>query len=45
MGEILRKPRLVTKMTTYVYRITLDDGELIAVQAALKHYREICKAA
>jgi hypothetical protein len=31
-------------MTTYAYRITLNDSEAIAVQAALEHYRKICEA-
>jgi hypothetical protein len=31
-------------MTTYTYRIILNDSELIAVQAALEHYREFCES-
>lgn len=31
-------------MTTYAYRLTLNDSELIAVQAALEHYRKICES-
>lgn len=31
-------------MTTYVYRITLDDSELIAVQEALGRYRSFCES-
>ncbi len=31
-------------MTTYAYRITLNDSEAIAVQAALEHYRKFCEA-
>lgn len=31
-------------MTTFSYRIILDDGELIAVQEALQHYRSVCEA-
>ena len=31
-------------MTTFAYRITLDDGEVIAVEAALEHYRKFCEA-
>ena len=30
-------------MTTYAYRIILNDSELIAVQAALEHYRKVCE--
>jgi hypothetical protein len=31
-------------MATFNYRIFLDDSELIAVEAALHHYRSICVA-
>jgi hypothetical protein len=31
-------------MTTYAYRIILNDSELIAVQVALEHYRKICES-
>lgn len=31
-------------MTTYAYRITLNDSELIAVQEALGHYRNFCES-
>jgi|RhiMetdeSRZDD1v2_1073273.scaffolds.fasta_scaffold874976_1 hypothetical protein len=31
-------------MTTYMYRITLDDGEMIAVSEALSRYRAMCEA-
>lgn len=32
-------------MTTYSYKVTLDDGEMIAVQQALSHYKLICEDA
>ena len=31
-------------MTTYAYPITLNDGECIAVSAALAHYMAHCRA-
>jgi hypothetical protein len=31
-------------MTTYAYRLTLNDGEVIAVQEALERYRSFCKS-
>ena len=31
-------------MTTYAYRVTLDDSELIAVHEALTHYRAFCES-
>jgi len=30
-------------MTTYIYRVTMSDGELIAVKEALERYRTICQ--
>jgi hypothetical protein len=30
-------------MTTYRYKITLSDGEMIAVAEAIDRYRRICK--
>jgi hypothetical protein len=31
-------------MTTFSYRLILDDSEMIALGEALKHYRSICEA-
>ena len=31
-------------MTTYAYRIALNDSEIIAVQEALSRYAELCKS-
>ena len=31
-------------MTTYAYRLTLSYHEVIAIEAALKHYKEFCAA-
>lgn len=31
-------------MTTFAYRLILDDGEAVAVQAALAHYLDLCKS-
>ncbi len=31
-------------MTTYQYRVTLNDSESIAVQEALRHYRKFCES-
>jgi hypothetical protein len=31
-------------MMTFSYRIIFNDSEMIAVEAALKHYRSICEA-
>jgi hypothetical protein len=31
-------------MTTYAYRLTLNDREAITIEAGLKHYRNFCKS-
>ena len=31
-------------MTTYAFRIVLNDSEVMTVETALKHYRKICEA-
>jgi hypothetical protein len=30
-------------MTTYRYKLPLDDSEMIALQAAITHYRDVCQ--
>jgi hypothetical protein len=29
-------------MTTYRYKLPRDDSEMIALQAAITHYRDVC---
>jgi hypothetical protein len=38
------KPEEQYSMTTYAYRISLNDTEMIAVREALNHYRRFCES-